>query len=112
MDRNTVNRVLVVTTTARIELECPCGGTFNRVHGKTDAKTGRNMYKCDRCKKTVYLDAEYNSPITLESMSNRHIIDTQSVYIDKPYVCDCGGMIVYIGNKPGRCIKCNKTYEV
>jgi len=48
----------------------------------------------------------------MESMSNRHIIGTKSVYIDKPYTCDCGGMIFYIGNNPGRCIKCNKTYEV
>lgn len=111
MDRNDINRVLVITTTATIELECPCGGKYIRVYGKVDSKTGRNMYRCDRCKKAVYLNADYNS-IKLESMSNRHIIGTESVYIDKPYTCDCGGMILYIGDKPGRCIKCNKTYEV
>ena len=111
MDRKVINKVLVVTTTSKIELECTCGGIFNKVPGKVDSKTKRLMYRCNRCRDEVYLDPNITS-VQMESMSNRHIIGTESVYIDKPYTCDCGGMILYIGNNPGKCIKCNKTYEV
>ena len=111
MDSKVINKVLVVKTICTIELECPCGGSLIKVYGKTDPKTKRNMYRCNRCKDEVYLNDNFNKT-ELESMSNRQVIGTETVYIDKPYTCECGGMIVYIGNKPGRCIKCNKIYEV
>lgn len=112
MDRQVVKQVLVITTTATIKLECSCGGTFTKIYGKVDQKTNRNAYRCNRCKKEVYLDSNKSSSVKLESMSNRHVLSEQEIYIDKPYTCECGGMILYIGNNPGRCIKCNKTYEV
>lgn len=110
MDNATVNKVCIIKTTCSIEVECSCGGKFIKVYGKTDSKTNRQMYRCNKCKDEVYLDSTYE-PITVES-SEKKIIGTETIYIDKPYTCSCGGMILYIGNRPGKCMKCNKTYEV
>lgn len=110
MDKITVNKVCNLKTTCSIELECTCSGKFVKVRGKTDSNTNRQMYRCNKCKKEIYLDTAYE-PFTVTS-TEKKIIGTETVHIDKPYVCSCGGMIVYIGNRPGRCTKCNKTYEV
>lgn len=110
MDGKIVNKVLTVKTTCTIDLECQCGGKFVKVYGVTDKSTNRDKYKCNRCKDEVYLNKDY-TPITMTS-TDRKIVGTEQVYINKPYVCSCGGTILYIGNNPGRCLKCNKTFEV
>ena len=110
MERKTVNKVVTIKTTCTIGVECSCGGSFIKAYGKTDSKTNRQLYRCNKCKDEVYLDSSYE-PIKVTS-TEKKIIGKDEVHIDKPYICSCGGMIVYIGNKPGRCIKCNKTYEV